>query len=109
LTVVSTHFSTWAVFAQTFQTSASVGGNVLAPVPASIGQPICLYSAKELIASTWTVYNLMGERVASLSFTTQPAECWPTRGMARGLYYVKLVMTFDDGSTATQWQKVVLK
>jgi len=101
VTVITNHFSTWAVFAQTF-TSASEASNILAPVPVNAGGNVCLYS--QAVSSNWTVYSVAGYRVASLSNET----CWNTQGIGHGLYYVKLVLTFADGTTSTVWQKVVV-
>lgn len=101
VTVITNHFSTWAVFAQTF-TSASEASNILAPVPVNAGGSVCLYS--QAVSSNWTVYSVAGYRVASLNNET----CWNTQGIGHGLYYVKLVLTFADGTTSTVWQKVVV-
>ncbi len=101
VTVITNHFSTWAVFAQTF-TSAGESSNILAPVPVNAGGSVCLYS--QAVSSNWTVYSVAGYRVASLSNET----CWNTQGIGHGLYYVKLVLTFADGTTSTVWQKVVV-
>jgi hypothetical protein len=101
VTVITNHFSTWAVFAQTF-TSSNEASNILAPVPVNAGGNVCLYS--QAVSSNWTVYSVAGYRVASLSNET----CWNTQGIGHGLYYVKLVLTFADGTTSTVWQKVVV-
>jgi hypothetical protein len=108
VTVASNHFSTWAVFDQTVFSSSSLGEDVLAPVPVNAGGSICLYTTKALSSSNWTVYSVAGYRVASLSFTNQAAQCWNTQGIGHGLYYVKLVLNFADGTSATEWHKVVV-
>jgi hypothetical protein len=109
VTVSTTHFSTWAVFDDTFLSSnSSGGGNILAPVPVTAGTAVCLYTAQPISSSTWTIYSVAGYRVASLSFTNQASQCWNTAGVGRGLYYVKLVITFAGG-TITEWHKVVVE
>jgi hypothetical protein len=109
ISVLSNHFSTWGVFTQSFlSTASSGGGNILAPVPANNGDSICLYTGQALNSSTWTVYSVAGYRVASLNFTNQPTQCW-TAQVGRGLYYVKLILNFVDGTSTTEWHKVIVK
>jgi uncharacterized protein YfaQ (DUF2300 family) len=111
LLVVTNHFSTWAVFAQNYLSSSqSGGGNILAPVPANSGDSICLYSAQNVAASTWSVYSVAGYHVATVSYSnSEGSQCWNTQGVGRGLYYVKLQLTFVGGTSVTEWHKVVVK
>lgn len=110
VTVTTTHFSTWSLFTENYLSSNSAGGaNILAPVPANSGDNICLYTNQAIASSTWFIYSVAGYHVASLSFTNQAAQCWNTAGVGRGLYYVKLVMTFADGTSGTEWHKVVVR
>jgi hypothetical protein len=109
LTVVANHFSMWTVVADAFLSStASGGGNILAPVPINAGGSVCLYTAQPINSSTWTIYSVAGYRVASLTFTNQTSQCWNTQGVGHGLYYVKLVLSFADGTNSTEWHKVVV-
>ncbi len=109
LSVVTNHFSMWTVVAEDFLSSTgSGGGNILAPVPANSGDSVCLYTGQALSSSTWTVYSVAGYRIASLNFTNQTSQCW-TAQVGRGLYYVKLVLNFVDGTSTTEWHKVIVK
>jgi hypothetical protein len=112
--VVSNHFSTWGVFqTAALDSSTAGGGDILAPVPANSGSNICLYvdsnTANTMVASSWYVYSVSGYQVASLNFSNQPQQCWTTTGIARGLYYVKINITFADGSSRTEWHKVIVQ
>jgi hypothetical protein len=78
-------------------------------VPVTAGSPICLYSTQSLISSEWFIYNVAGQHVATLNFGNSPTQCWDTMGVARGLYYVKLKTVFVNGTSASEWHKVVVK
>jgi hypothetical protein len=108
--VTTHHLSTWAVFTAPYNYSGCVvNRNVLAPVPAPVGSSVCLYTTAPLSSSQWYVYNVAGQNVATLTFGNDPSQCWNTMGLARGLYYVKLQMTFTNGTSATEWRKIVLR
>jgi hypothetical protein len=111
LKVATKHFSMWAITAQSFLSSTTAGGgNILAPVPANSGDSVCLYTNQTVQASTWSIYNVAGVHMATVSFSNgEGAQCWNTQGVGRGLYYVKLQLTFVGGNTATEWHKVVVK
>jgi hypothetical protein len=83
------------------------GRAALAPVPAKGAEPICLYLSAAPQASTWTVYNSVGERVAALDFGTEPEQCWDHHGAAPGVYLVRLSIRDASGATDAT-QKVVL-
>jgi hypothetical protein len=88
---------------------STLGRNVIGPVPAQAGSDVCLYSTQPVISSKWSVYNVSGQFVADVTFGSSPAQCWKTQGVARGLYYVRLVMTLPGGQTVTEWHPVVLQ
>ncbi len=107
LTVVSSHFSTWGVFLEE-NSSGTLGRNVIGPVPAPAGTSLCLYAVQPTVSGVWQVYNVVGQRSAYLTFGSGD-ECWNTGGMARGLYFIKLTLTYGDGTSAVEWHKVVLQ
>jgi hypothetical protein len=86
----------------------SQGNTLLAPVPATSGQQVCLTNPGSVDSATWQVFNLMGERIADISFGGEGAECWNTTGTAPGLYLVEIDVVYGDGTKATIRQKVVI-
>ena len=87
---------------------SSLGGAVLAPVPVSAGNPICLFPDRPITGSQWDIFNFVGESVASLSFSAPLYNCWNTQGVAPGIYLIRLQLSYSDGTTATQWKKIVV-
>jgi hypothetical protein len=82
---------------------------VLAPVPVSVGMPVCLYPDNPLSASHWSVFNFVGESVATLDFGVSAQDCWDTTGVAPGLYLVRIKATYLDDTVSISWHKVVVK
>jgi hypothetical protein len=80
----------------------------LAPVPVKSGDPICLYNSGNEVATTWQVIDLMGEKVAQLTFGGSGSQCWNTTGAAPGIYIIQVSITYDDGTTGNMTQKVVV-
>jgi hypothetical protein len=78
-------------------------------MPAAVGSSVCLYTVQPVVSSKWTIYNVASQYVTTLTFGAGPSECWTTVGVGRGLYYVKLEMTFSTGANVTEWHPVVLQ
>jgi hypothetical protein len=83
-------------------------GVVLAPVPAHRGGDICLYPDERISGSKWEVYNVMGVSVKSLTFNSPYGNCWNTSGVAPGVYFVLLNLSYADGKETKAWKKVVV-
>ncbi len=81
---------------------------VLAPVPAKVGDPICLYFDKAPTSSTWDLYNEAGARVSTLSFGAQRDQCASTNGLVPGLYVARLKVDYADGSSGQYTQKILI-
>jgi hypothetical protein len=88
---------------------SGLGKVVLAPVPVQAGSPVCLYPDNPIASSQWDIFNVLAESVASLSFNSPSDNCWNTTGVAPGLYFVRLKITYADGHSMTQWRKVIIK
>jgi subtilase family serine protease len=88
--------------------NSTLGKSVLGPVPATQGRPVCLYSLKQPSSSNWTIYDAVGEKVATLDFGTEYAQCWDPHASASGIYFVRVDSVFVDGSRETIWQKVIV-
>ena len=87
---------------------SSHGNPVLAPVPVKSGESLCLYNSGNVVSASWQVMDLIGERVASLSFGGLGNQCWSTTGVAPGIYIVEVSLTYEDGTHAQLTQKVVV-
>ncbi len=90
------------------QALSGLGKAVLAPVPVSRGQDLCLYPDSPLLSSQWDFFNTVGESVAHQDFTGGTAACRDTQDLQPGLYLVRLKLTYAGGRTSTVWQKVVV-
>ena len=107
ITATPTNTSIGGSIVQLGNRSSSHGKPILAPVPVKSGESICLYNSGDVVSSSWQVIDLIGERVASLSFGGGN-QCWNTTGVAPGIYVVQLEITYSDGTTANITQKVVV-
>ncbi|HTC19680.1 MAG TPA: hypothetical protein VK859_02460, partial [bacterium] len=67
-----------------------------------------LYNSANVASATWQVVNLMGERVAELSFGGSGNQCWNTNGAAPSIYVVLIKLTYLDGTASNVTQKVVV-
>ena len=91
------------------QSLSGLGKVVLAPMPLRTGDNLCLYPEKPLASSHWEIFNLMGESIAKLSFDTGYSDCWPTQGVAPGIYLVRMKLTYADGHTETVSKRIVIR
>jgi phospholipase C len=79
------------------------------PVPAHKGTPVCVYYEKPVSGSHWDIYNLAGQKAASLDFGSQASPCWDSSGAAPGIYMIRCALNFQDGSAKTVWNKVIIQ
>jgi hypothetical protein len=88
---------------------ANVQKTAYGPVPAKKGQPICVYYEKAVASSHWDVYNFAGKKVSALDFGNEANPCWDPTNAAPGIYMIRTSMVFNDGSSKSVWNKVVLQ
>jgi plastocyanin len=81
---------------------------LLAPNPAKIGDPVCLFMDGAPAESTWSVYNSAVEKVATLRFGAGGRQCLDTANLAPGLYYIEVNATMPDASVRKLKRKAVL-
>jgi hypothetical protein len=86
---------------------STLGKAVWGPVPAKAGDPVNLYFDKAPASSSCQVYNLAGDKVLSASFDG-PSASLQTGHLAPGIYAVRAVVNYQDGSTQTMFQKIVI-
>jgi len=84
------------------------GKTVLGPVPCRVGEPLCAFFTQAPIASKWQVYSIAGQLVDSASFGGQYSQCLNTRGLAPGIYIVRLSVTESGGTKHTVMKKVAI-
>jgi hypothetical protein len=87
---------------------SGLGRDLLAPVPAHLGQPLCLYFSAAPASSSCSLYNVAGERVLTAAFQAETAQCLDTQKLAPGLYWAKVRVQHQDGSTSEFLQKLAL-
>jgi len=85
-----------------------LGKCVLAPSPAVSGQLVTLYFDGVPEYSEWAIYNVAGEQVALLGFQGLGLHGWGTKGVAPGLYFVRLKVGFAGGEKREWVQKIVV-
>lgn len=78
-----------------------------APVPAHSGRPMTLTLGKPGQSAVCTVLNLAGQRLGDAVFNGQSASL-STNGLAPGIYLLQTTVTFQDGSTQNQVQKIAI-
>lgn len=83
------------------------GKVVVGPVPAKVGSPVCLAFPARPISSEWTVFNISGEKVATLRFGSETKHCLSTTDMSPGIYFVKGSITSEAGVLEIS-QRIVL-
>jgi hypothetical protein len=85
-----------------------LGRSLLAPVPLHRNEALCLYADGAPSSSTWNIYDVAGERVASLGFGSQAGGCWNSGSLAPGVYFIRLHFMMMDGATENRWQKIAV-
>ena len=88
---------------------SGLGRTVLAPVPAHAGEPVCLYFVDAPRASHWEVYAVDRQRLAALDFGAERDQCWPTDGVAPGLYRLKVHVDYANGVAEDKVYKIVVQ
>jgi hypothetical protein len=86
-------------------TAAAPQAGLIGPVPLPKGRPLCLSSAGSPHNFDLTLYNISGERVATMAGNDP---CVQTQALAPGIYYVWVKATMGDGSSVDRWQKIVI-
>jgi hypothetical protein len=81
---------------------------VVAPVPAKAGTNVCLYFDKPPASCTWEIFNVLGQKVATLSYAQLQGNCWNTNGVPPGVYFVEIKITYEDGTTSQIMKKAVI-
>jgi hypothetical protein len=115
ISVSSNHFSVWIVVQKapgapgTFaQTGAGLGKPTWGPVPAAAGQAVSLYFDKAPASGSAQIYNVAGQQVASTTFGSSESVSLQTNQLAAGVYFVRTVVQYLDGSAQTVFQKIVI-
>ena len=86
---------------------APLGKLTLAPNIAGNDQPICLFLDSPVASSQWDVYDMAGEGVTQLIFGSEEA-CWDHKGLASGLYLIRVQGVYLDGQNFDKTFKVVI-
>jgi hypothetical protein len=85
-----------------------LGKALLAPVPILKGNNLCLYPDKPLSGSQWEIFNFVGESQGSVIFSTGLNNCWNTSNVGPGVYLIKVILNYSDGTSATFWKKIIV-
>jgi hypothetical protein len=87
---------------------STLGKPVLAPVPATRGERVCMFYTKAPTSSEMEIYNANGEKLSKVSIEEANNHCWNTTNAAPGVYFVKIVVKYQDGKSETIWRKAVV-
>jgi hypothetical protein len=60
------------------------------------------------VQSRWDVYNLMGARVVSPTFSGPSGHCWDTGKIVLCFYVIRLNLTYADGTKEIVTRKVLV-
>ena len=77
-------------------------------MPAQRGQKVCLYFTQVPASSEMAVYNVAGERIGQVTVNDLNGHCWDTSNAAPGIYFIKIDITYADGTKETIWRKAVI-
>jgi hypothetical protein len=89
-------------------TLSTLGKAVLAPVPVMRGQKTCMFYSKNPASSEMEIFNVNGEKISNISAQGGFNHCWDTSNAAPGVYFVKIVVKYQDGKSETIWRKAVV-
>lgn len=81
---------------------------MLGPVPARIGEPVCVKLPSLPDWSRWWVFNSAGQQVSQFSFGAAQQACWATAGLRPGVYYLRVELGWPGGGSQLIRQKTVL-
>jgi plastocyanin len=101
VTVTPTITVTWSV-----TPTPNVAKDLLAPVPARLSQPVRLYLNGPDGPCRWRVYNVAGELIADLSFSSANGATWDHAGKSGGVYLVHV--RIEAGGGREFWQRLAL-
>lgn len=88
---------------------SGLGRTVLAPVPAHVGDPVCLYFVDAPSASHWEILSIDRQRIATLSFGNNRDQCWQSTGVAPGFYRIKVHVDYANGVGEDKSYKILVK
>ena len=77
-------------------------------MPARGGEPVCLYFVDAVASTEWEIFAVDRQRVAKLSFGSEYAQCWPTRGVAAGVYRAVVQVRYANAVTETKTCKIMV-
>jgi hypothetical protein len=83
------------------------------PVPQHSGQDVYFAPMEDAASSQFWVYSLTGRLVSTLSFGgagsgEMPSWIWTTHGVAPGIYRVKTVVDYENGTTYKGWLTIAI-
>jgi hypothetical protein len=85
------------------------GAQVLAgPVPARVGERVCLGFAATAISVRGTLYNSAGQRVAVCDWRDDPRPCLQTQGLAPGVYVLQGKAETTAGENAFKLKMILI-
>jgi hypothetical protein len=87
---------------------STLGKPVMAPVPATRGTKVCMFYTKAPTSSEMEIYNANGEKLSKVDTPGVHEHCWDTKNAAPGVYFVKIVVKYQDGKSETIWRKAVV-
>jgi hypothetical protein len=108
-TITSTLTNTATITNTPSYSKSGLGKDVLGPSPARSGEKIYLFTQKAPLQEHWDIYDVLGQRLAILDFTSGQSGFWDTQGVGRGLYFIKITLTYLDGTTQVEWQKATIR
>ncbi len=110
-TFTSTATSTSTATFTPTQTPVPAPRMIVAPVPVKAGQPVCMYFDITPVTAKWTVYNTVGEVIATLNFSGPAKQCWDTGAakLAPGLYWIEIKVVDPDTNVFTEWKRIAIQ
>lgn len=87
---------------------SGLGRDVIGPNPVKAGGRVALYFEKPPVSGRWDIYTVAGRFVRRIDFGYED-QAWDTGGTARGVYSIRVDLTYADGHHETRWHKVVLQ
>jgi hypothetical protein len=69
---------------------------------------VCLFVTQAPASSEMEIYNASGEKLGKVIVRDLNNHCWDTKNAAPGVYFVKIVVKYQDGKSETIWRKAVI-